>query len=392
MQTTRPTAVGLAPSRLATIVASRFVLNTIFRCTYPLTQVLVLQTGISTERATWLITIQVLSGLLSPVSGWLGDRLGYRRLMTAGLVCSTLGALIVATTLNFAVLLLGFFIVGLGSTLYQPTMQAYVSGWTPVAQRGRALGTIELAWALAGIIGVPAVVALVQRTGVFGSGFAVLAGLFVALLLGMLVLPPDPPRAAADVAAGRVGLSILKRPTVWGLLMFLGLVLCAEEILFIVQPTWLAGAFKADAGTVATALAVFGWGELAGSLLAALFTDWLGVRRAPLVGFAGTALTYLALPALGTSWLGYLIGFGLFAFWFEFALVAAFSLASTVAPAQRGTVLSLSSTAIQLGRAAGGRIGIVLLPLVGLWGNAGLAAALTILAVVVGVALVHPAE
>lgn len=392
IQIIQPT--GLTPLRLATIVASRFVLNTIFRVTYPLTQFVILRTQLSEQVVAWLVTVQVLAGLIGPLSGWLGDRFGYRRTMAAGLLLATLGATVVALSRNFAVLLLGFVLAGLGSALYQPTMQAYVSEWTPLRQRGRALGAIEVSWALAGILGVPAVVWLVTRSQDFGLGFGMLAGLLLLLLTTILWLPPDRQATNPGERSAFSWGAVLRQPSVIALCGFLWLALCGEEILFIVQPSWLHSQFNASVATVAQSLIVFGWGELGGSLLAMLLTDRLGVRRAPILGFGLSALVYIALPILSTSWTAYLICFACFALCFEFAIVSAFSLVSSIDPQARGSVIALAGTAIQTGRAVGSQVGVALLPLtgLGLLANGLVAAALTILGIALVLIFVHPRE
>ncbi len=57
---------ALTYPRLATIVASRIVLNAIFRVAYPLIPFVVLRFNVPERTAAWLVTIQVLAGLTSP--------------------------------------------------------------------------------------------------------------------------------------------------------------------------------------------------------------------------------------------------------------------------------------------------------------------------------------
>lgn len=384
--------LALSPTRLALIVASRLVLNTVFRLTYPLTQFVILRTGVGVQAAAGLVTVQVLAGLLSPVSGYVGDRYGYRRTMTAGLALATVGTALVALTLNFTLLLVAFGIAGLGTALYNPAMQAYVSSLTPLAQRGRALGAVELSWSLAGIFGVPLLALLVERTQSLTPAFTLLAVLLALMWAALFQLPPDDRTARTAAAPPPPLRALVRQPVVVALLAFLFLVLCGSETLFIAQAPWLRERFAASTVAIAQSLFVFGLGELVGVSLATAFTDRLGLRRAPIIGFACATLSYLALPLLSQNWTGYLVAFALFGLAFEFAIVASFSLVSAVYPPARGMVLAASGTAIQLGRTVGSQLGVATLVGGGIFGNSFLAALLTLVGCVVAARWVFPLE
>ncbi|MBA3943677.1 MAG: MFS transporter [Herpetosiphonaceae bacterium] len=384
---------ALSPWRLATIVASRFVLNVVFRVTYPLTQLVVVGLHVGEQAAAWLITVQVLAGLLSPLAGEFGDRYGYRKVMGGGLLLATLGTLLIAFSTGFVGLLVGFAIVGVGTTCYQPSMQAYVSEWTAIERRGRALGVIELSWAMSIILGVPVIVALVQRTGTLALGFGVLTFLLALMLLSLWLLPPDYHLPSTGTYAIPSTRAVLQQPVVLAALGFMWLVFCGGETMFVAQSIWLPQRFGVDTAGVATALFAFGLGELGGSSLATLLTDRIGLRRSPLVGFSLAAGLYLILPWVG-NWTLYLVCFGVYALCYEYAIVSGISLISAVDPRARGRVLALSSTAIQTGRAAGSQLGVALLAW-SAWGlrlNGLVAASLMLLGVALGIAFVHPRE
>ena len=119
--------LNLTYPRLATIVASRLVLNAIFRVVYPLVPFAALHFGVPARMATWLVTIQVLAGLASPIGGWLGDRRGYRTTMLLGLAVVLVGTAAVAIVKGLPATVAAFGLVGVGTAIYQPAMQAYVS-------------------------------------------------------------------------------------------------------------------------------------------------------------------------------------------------------------------------------------------------------------------------
>src|ERR1044071_2893572 len=163
MATTISAPTRLSGSRLAALVASRFVLNAIFRVAYPLVPFIAERFSVSFATATWIVTIQVLFGLVSPLGGWLGDRIGYRATMLGGLGLSLLGTLGIAASPSLWLLIAAYGACGMGIALYQPAVQAYVSVLTSYEERGRTVGLIEMSWALAGIVAVPVLTWLVQR-------------------------------------------------------------------------------------------------------------------------------------------------------------------------------------------------------------------------------------
>lgn len=388
-------APSLSYARLAIIVASRLLLNSLFRVAYPLVPFIALHYGVSLQTATWLVTAQVLAALLSPIGGWLGDRHGYRRTMQIGLLISAMGALALALAPDFAAIIAAATLLGLGLAIYQPAMQAYVSDHVPLARRGRALGIVELSWSLAGIVGVPLLVRVVEWNGDIRLPFASIAVLILVLLaVGALFLPADHRHATASAATPlQPGFrAVLLRPEVAFLLLFLWLTLCGQEVLFIAQVPWLVERFAATPESISNALFFFGIGELIGVLLVTAFADRIGKVRAPLLGYSAAVLVYLLLPIFGRTWESYLLFFTLFAVAFEFGIVASFPLASSVAPEARGTVLAASTIATNTGRAAGSRIGVALYGATGMLINGIVAAMLTLVGIALVAKYVRPQE
>jgi predicted MFS family arabinose efflux permease len=382
---------ALGSSRLAIIVASRLVLNTIFRVTYPLVPIVAAQYGVSLRAATWLVTVQVLAGLVSPLGGWLSDRQGYRPTMLLGLSISGIGALLAVFATQLAMLLAALTLVGLGTALYQPSMHAYVSELTPLARRGRALGIVELSWSLAGIIGISPILALIAWSGNLAVAFGLLAALILVMLGTSAVYLPDEQqhRTRGSRPSFR---RVMAQPHLLALLLFLWLAVCGQEVLFIAQVPWLTEYFLASPQRIGLALFVFGWGELVGVMLVTAFADRIGRLRAPLLGFVGVACVYVLLPVLSLNWPAYLVMFGLFALAFEFAIVSSFALASGVDPTARGTVMAGSTVATATGRAAGSRIGVPVYEMTSLLVNGIVAAGLTLIGVVLAALYVQPRE
>lgn len=369
------------------------MLNAIFRIAYPLVPFVAARFNVTIEQATWIVTIQVLFGLASPLGGWLGDRIGYRMTMLLGLGATLIGTLGITAGPSLGLLIAAYGACGLGVSLYQPAVQAYVSALTSYQQRGRAVGLIEMSWALAGIAAVPPLTWLVQSQQSLAGTFLILSGCIGAIIvIAALALPDEATHLHADGAAGPSFLSVARRPGVLGLFSFLFLALGGWEVLFIVQAPWATERFNASLTDLGTAAFVFGIGELFGSIGSTLFTDRLGKRRAATLSFVIAALLFLAQPFVSVNWTSYLVCYMLFAIFVEFAIVASLTLATTVSTVGRATVMALVVTAIQVSRAIGSQIGVPVLAASSLFVNCLIAAILTLIGVGIALRYVHEDE
>lgn len=370
----------LGRARLVTMVASRFVLNAIFRIAYPLVPLLALRFDISEQTATSIVTVQVAAGLASLLGGWLGDRIGYRRTMLLGLGCTLLGVLSIVVAPTFAWLLAAYGLCGAGGALYLPAMQAYLSASTPYEQRGRVIGVVELSWALAGLIAVPLLLRVVDAQGSIHGAFMILVGGVITIIAATVFVLPSDQASFTGAPAAPVGRRRLN-PTVLALCTFVFLCIGGNEVLYVAQAPWITTRFAASIADLGTAAFVFSLGELGGSVLSTLFTDRLGKRRASLLGFSCVALVYLLLPLVARTWFGYLGVYLVYGTMIEFAIVASITLSSTVSAGSRAVVLALSFLSIQVGRSVGSQLGVPLLAL----GSIGVNSVVAALVVLLGV-------
>jgi DHA1 family inner membrane transport protein len=111
------------------------------RCfAYPFASALSRGLGVPLAAITSLIAVNQVTGVLSPVFGPLADRWGYRVMMLAGLVLLTGGMLAGGLLLTYGVVLLALFLAGLGKSVFDPALQAYVGERVPYRRRGLAIG------------------------------------------------------------------------------------------------------------------------------------------------------------------------------------------------------------------------------------------------------------
>jgi EmrB/QacA subfamily drug resistance transporter len=144
--------------------------------------------GLEQAGIRWVIISYVLTyASLSLVFGKLGDRLGYRRVFVAGLVISTLGFTACAAAPNFAALLIGRIVQGVGAALSWSCAPALATSLYPENERTRVLGFYSAAIAIGTALGPLAGGVLVQSYGwrvvFWGRLPIVLAGLALAWLI-----------------------------------------------------------------------------------------------------------------------------------------------------------------------------------------------------------------
>jgi MFS family permease len=112
------------------------------------------QFGVSTNVAEWVLnaSLLALSGLLI-LGGKLGDVLGRRRIFLLGTVLFTAGSALGGFAPAFVFLLAARVIQGIGGAMMLPGSVAIVNASFKASERGRALGTMGGAAAVAGALG-----------------------------------------------------------------------------------------------------------------------------------------------------------------------------------------------------------------------------------------------
>jgi predicted MFS family arabinose efflux permease len=378
---------ALSVPQLLILLLGRLVFNTAFRVVYPLLPVLAGGFEVGLGTASLLVTVQVAANLLSPLGGLLSDARGERFTMIVGLLIFCCGAAICALTTAFGLFLVGYGLVGLATALYMPAVHAYASARSDYSQRGRVLGTLELSWALAALIGVSG---LTQLIGMYGSWAPAFWALFVVglVMLGLtLTLPNSAAHHHSGAETARRGL--LSRGDVWAALSLIFFQLLAAELIFVVYASWLEGDFGASTEQVGLIFGLLGFVELAGSISATLFTDRIGKLRAVVLGFLAAAVFQALLPLSAGYWGLFLLLFLLFGLSFEFAIVSTFPLVSGLASRGRGTLLALMVVASGLGRLVGSLAGPLLFVGLGFWSNGLLAGVLALVGALICLGLVR---
>lgn len=354
------------PSSLALPILSatfsRLLLNTARRLTYPFAPVLSRGLGVSLSAVTSLIAINQVTAVLGALAGPMIDRLGYRRMMVAGMVMLSVGMLAAAWFPFYGVVLIALVLAGLGKSIFDPAVQAWAGARVPYRRRALVVGILEVAWSASTLVGIPMVAVLIDRYG-WQSPFLVIGGLSLVAAATLLVLIPADNAVRSDSGRGTraayVGAyaDVLGKPSTVGMLGYAFLVSMANDSLFVVYGAWLEQRFGLTIVALGLGTSLIGLAELAGEGVTAAVADRWGLRRALTVGLCLTTLGYWLLPLLARSPAAALSGLALLFFFFEFSMVTSLSLCTEMLPGRRATMMAVFLATAGLGRVAGALTG-----------------------------------
>jgi len=234
----------------------------------------------------WVVDAYVLVfGCLLIPAGALGDRMGRKGVLIAGMVVFTVGCVASAAAQDVATLMAGRVVSGIGAALVMPATLSLLLQVTAPEHRPRAIATWTGATGAAGALGTLGGGALLQAAP-WQALFGVVAGLSLLLAVAVARLAPRGERQAAS-------------PDPFGTLLA------------------TAAVFALLLGIIESAS--HGWGSplvlgslAAGALLLAAFTGYALRAARPLLDPRVFAITRLRTGALGVA----VVFFGLFALFF----------------------------------------------------------------------------
>jgi predicted MFS family arabinose efflux permease len=378
---------GVASMTVQMVAAglARLILNTARRMVYTFAPAFSRALGVPLTSITSLIAVSQGTGLLAPLFGPWGDRIGYRPMLLASVGLLSAGLLMAGLWPVYIVLLLALILCGLAKSIFDPTLQAFVGKQVPFRRRGQVMGLIEMAWAGSTLVGIPLVGLLLDRIG-WRAPFFVLGGLSLTSLVILYLVIPANELDRDAVQPTRIGFG-----QAWRLLSgekralaALGvslLIAAANDMLFVIYGAWLES-FGLTVAALGAATIVIGVAEISGESLTALISDRLGLKRSVLIGLALSTLAYLLLPLAGHSLPLALAGLFLAFIAFEFTVVTSFSLFSELLPQARATMMSSNMAALSIGRILGTAAGGFVWLTAGLWGIGLVAAAISVTAFV----------
>lgn len=346
--------------KVAVATLCRIVINTARRFIYPFAPELSRGLGVSLTSVTSLIAVNQVTSLLSPLFGPLGDRIGYRIMMLAALGLLAGGMLAGGLFPFYGMVLVALLMAGLGKSIFDPAIQAYVGKRVPYHRRGRVIGIMETAWAGSTLVGIPLVGILIKEFG-WRAPFFVIGLLALCGLVAMAWIMPPGRKGLNDFRRGERFGDIFRtigrnRPAA-GVLMLAFFVSVANDNFFVVYGAWLEGSFNLGVVAIGLVTIVIGVAELSGEALVVFVADRLGLCRSVSVGLILSGICYLMLPADGGAipWAMTAIFFVFVAV--EFSIVTALSLCTEILPGARATMMAGFLAAASAGRVAGAFMG-----------------------------------
>ncbi len=362
---------GLSLGLISMIFIIRLVLDTSFRMVYPFIPQISSGLNLSITAFSWLLTVRSLSGIVSPLMGTLADRYGRRKIMAFGLVLQCVGTFGIAISTGWWSLL-PMILVGIAMNSFLPAQQAYISDLVPFERRGRALASVDIAFAFSGMAMMPLVGWVINTWG-WRMPFLILGPLsMISALVIWFRLPATDERYASDMESSLGIWQVFKRTNVLFAVLVAVFFFVAVGIFMSFWSIWLSADYGLDAlalGLIATSI---GAAELSGATLSGLVIDQLGKKRGSLIGIALAIIVFLLIPLTQDSLQMIRVILVIAGVLVEFCIISLFPLYGEQAPDARATVFSL----VALGNTIGLGIGPPLTA--ALWNWRGLSAVTTV--------------
>ena len=354
------TSVSRLTLSIVVTTLCRLVLNTARRFVYPFAPALSRGLEVPLTAITSLIAVNQATAVLGLFFGPIADRLGYRLMMLTGMTLLVAGMFAGGLFPFYGVILIALFLAGLGKSMFDPALQAYVSERVPFHRRGLAIGFLEFSWAGSTLLGIPLIAVLIDRMG-WRAPFFVMGGLGILGFLALSILvektaQKKAPGPSLPVFRG-AWRQLLRERAALGALSYSFWISVANDNLFVVYGAWLEKQFALSIVALGLGTAVIGIAELAGESFTAAMADRLGLKRALIGGLAACLICYGILPLLGQTLGMALTGLFFLFLTFEFTIVTGLSLFTELVPASRATMMASYLASGGLGRVVGALIG-----------------------------------
>jgi len=342
------------------VTFTRLFINTARRFAYPFAPVLSRNLGVSLPAVTSIIAINQFTGVLGILFAPIADRWGYRNMMLVGLGLLALGMFIGGVFPFYITVLIALFLGGLGKTVFDPSLQAYVGQRVPYVRRGLTVGIIETSWAGSSLIGIPFIGLIMDRYG-WRSPFFFLCAVSFLGVMGLKLLIPDDRQERhlfekkSNLLAA-VRLLAQKREAI-GAIGFSFFLSAANDNLFVVYGAWLEKTFSLGVVALGATTMIIGAAELLGEMLTAFLSDRVGLPRVIITGTLLAAASYLMLPVMSRSLPFALTALFILFVSLECSIVTTISLCTEVMPEARATMMSGYLAAASLGRVTGALMG-----------------------------------
>jgi predicted MFS family arabinose efflux permease len=315
---------------------------------------------VSPAAAGGLVTIFALTYAFgSPLVAIASAGMERKRLLTFAMSAFALANIAASFAPHFGWLLAARVLLALAAGAFMPAAVAFATAMHEPARRGRAVAFVYAGMTLAMVIGVPAGT-VVAAAANWRATFLGVAALAMIAVVGVIVVLPR----LAGIGTISLGerLAVARRPDVLKLLALTALVLCGAFAVNTYLGVLLGTTFGVAGNWLAAVLMVLGIGGFAGNLLGGYIADHWN-REHAIAGILAILVVGFVLLSVGAD-LGGVAGaativvgltvWGLFGW--AFPVVQQARLIS-LDPALAPVTLSLNTSALYLGAAAGSALG-----------------------------------
>ncbi|MFT3772031.1 MAG: MFS transporter [Minicystis sp.] len=246
------------------------------------------------------------------VNGWMGDRVGARRLigfgmLASGIACFAFGAS-AAGTLFFAAMILN----GLAQSTGWPGNVKAMAEWTPPERRGAVMGVWATCYQVGGIAATT-IAAMCVRAWGWPGGFIGPALILAAVGVGVLLLLRPGPLALAHTTSDKSAAKaspelsaarrrLLRSPIIWSYGVSYFCLKLIRYSLLLWLPYYLEKVLHYEKVRAANVSNAFEIGGIAGTIIVGLLSDrYRAVPRAVISGLSilGLAGAFWLYPILG---------------------------------------------------------------------------------------------
>ncbi|BAJ27636.1 MULTISPECIES: MFS transporter [Kitasatospora] len=386
MTTTPPVSspVGPAPtpppaarsSRSVSLLAfaTMFVIGTDTFLVAPLLPTLTRAFDVSSDASGWMVSAYALGyALFALIAGPISDRRDRRQVLLAGLTGFVVMTALCGFAQGFWMMIAFRFLAGVSAAFVSPQIWASIPVLVKPQEIVRTMGFATAGLSIAQFAGIP--LGSWLAAGSWHVPFWAIGGLSAALWLLLARLFPSVPGRPGATGGAKAVLGTYR--TVlgagrlrWYLLAYLVFQTGNFEAISF-YGSWFTEDFGLSVASVGTAMMAVGAGNVIGSLTGSRLVARLGLHRSLLVGVLSMAALYCLVPlapnlavALVLLALVMMVGGALFPVFM--------SVLQSQTETARGTVSSLSNSAMYVGTTVGGAVGGVLLAdAPGFWGVAG---------------------
>lgn len=336
---------------LSIALTTRLLVDTSVQMFFPYLPLFAAGLGITVVQMGQLNSVRTLVGLSAPLYGAWADRAGYRPVMRFGLSGMIVGLVLFGSAANIWQAVAAMVLLGVGLNAFGPNLFAYIGGQVPFARRSRALGALELSWALAGIVGVSAMGLLIDRYGWRMPLFLLAGGLLFGVALIGRLPASDRDAAQARRSAARGGFFDLgpNRRSAWAAVAATSLTLMSAVHLISAYGAWLFDEYALSASELGRVALVLGFAALVSNLLITFAGDRIGSLRAMRVGALLALVAHAALPLFNVALAPAVIALAVAHVFFEFTVVNGLIVNTEQAPDHRGKVMTMAAAFSTLG-------------------------------------------